>query len=114
MKAAPGKPEPYVASIQFWDPVKQEPYQDDAYFLLPHEYVEATIDDGVFTIDQWVDLSSQPTLAAKREGWCSRMGIANTDVVAFGLCGDFAPYLTRDSILALLVTSLGELRFERF
>ena len=106
-------PQVYSAKVQYWNEATDEPYEDDTYFILPYELVEKTIDDNVCSLDEWTDLSMQPAMDAKRTEWSERVGVPCENLIAFGLWGDFAPYLTRDSILGMLFTALGALRFMR-
>ena len=61
--------QPYVSEIRFWDVDKNEPFEDDCYFLLPYEVLDDEIEQSGGDVSKWCELPPNSPLQETKNNW---------------------------------------------
>ena len=105
------KAEIYAAPVKFWDCIEGKQFEDDMYFLAPHE----TLAKEVTEPHEWTSLPEDGAYSGLISDWKTRENVVGDDEVAgAGLWADSATYHTRDSLYLVLfniLTGVHQIRF---
>ena len=103
-----GRPDVYAAVGKFCDEKKQKQFTDTMYFSLPWEIIET----DAKPISEWTHIEADAPLYSTRQAWASgrdiRLSVEEIEnTVVWGIWGDTAPFLTRDSLYILTYSAVS-------
>ena len=95
----------YARKIPFWNPKTCVQYEDTMYFQLPHETVDALVDEGIDV----TTLPEDSPLNDTRERWRKKANdiAPNSPIAVIQAWGDSAVMTVRDSIYVVLFSLMS-------